>query len=200
MVKLIWNENLGKNSMITKMYFLILITRFDKSFIAHMQPAYGLKCPQTEKDGCMFLCLGRPYHFKFLKGCLPQISLGSFLNTLSLMVLEVWFCVVSTTTLLVFFLWLVKSVKNLKIIALKWDLCSNFTVSGLLDQLQIFRLLYVIELLGLLIGLGYSSCITWFIQGFQQGLVCWSSQTQVIWNFSSDIWLYFVFSSGRLIK
>ena len=103
-------------------------------------------------------------------------------------------------SLLVFFLWLVKSVKNLKIIALKWDLCSNFTVSGLLDQLQIFRLLYVIELLGLLIGLGYSSCITWFIQGFQQGLVCWSSQTQVIWNFSSDIWLYFVFSSGRLIK
>ena len=26
---------------------------------------------------------GRPYHFKFFKGCLPQISLGPFLNTLS---------------------------------------------------------------------------------------------------------------------
>ena len=25
----------------------------------------------------------RPYHFKFLKGCLPEISLGPFLNTLS---------------------------------------------------------------------------------------------------------------------
>ena len=29
------------------------------------------------------LCLNRPYPFKFCKGCLPQILLGSFLNTLS---------------------------------------------------------------------------------------------------------------------
>ena len=29
-------------------------------------------------------CLGRPYHFKFFKGCLPQILLVPFLNTLSL--------------------------------------------------------------------------------------------------------------------
>ena len=27
--------------------------------------------------------LSRPYHFKFFKGCLPQISLGPFLNNLS---------------------------------------------------------------------------------------------------------------------
>ena len=27
----------------------------------------------------------RPYHFEFFKGCLPQISLGSFLNTWSQM-------------------------------------------------------------------------------------------------------------------
>ena len=27
--------------------------------------------------------LGRPYHFKFFKGCLPQILLGLFLNTLT---------------------------------------------------------------------------------------------------------------------
>ena len=27
--------------------------------------------------------LGRPYHFKFFKGCLPQILLGPFLNTLT---------------------------------------------------------------------------------------------------------------------
>ena len=27
--------------------------------------------------------LSRPYHFKFFKGCLPQISLGLFLHTLS---------------------------------------------------------------------------------------------------------------------
>ena len=29
------------------------------------------------------VCLSRPYHFKFFKGCLPQIWLGPFLNTLS---------------------------------------------------------------------------------------------------------------------
>ena len=29
------------------------------------------------------ICLSRPCHFKFFKGCLPQISLGPFLNTLS---------------------------------------------------------------------------------------------------------------------
>ena len=27
--------------------------------------------------------LGRPYYFKFFKGCLPQIFLGPFLNTLT---------------------------------------------------------------------------------------------------------------------
>ena len=27
--------------------------------------------------------LGRPYHSRFFKGCLPQISLGPFLNILS---------------------------------------------------------------------------------------------------------------------
>ena len=32
---------------------------------------------------CKNICLNRPYHFKFFKGCLPQILLGSFLNTLS---------------------------------------------------------------------------------------------------------------------
>ena len=31
------------------------------------------------------VCLGRPYHFKLSKGCLPRILLGLFLNTLSLM-------------------------------------------------------------------------------------------------------------------
>ena len=30
-----------------------------------------------------FKTLGRPYHFKFFKGCLPQILLGPFLNTLT---------------------------------------------------------------------------------------------------------------------
>ena len=29
------------------------------------------------------VCLGRPYPFKFFKGCLPQILFGSLLSTLS---------------------------------------------------------------------------------------------------------------------
>ena len=29
------------------------------------------------------VCLGRPYHFEFFKGCLLQISHGPFLNTLT---------------------------------------------------------------------------------------------------------------------
>ena len=29
------------------------------------------------------VCLSRPYHLNFFKGCLPQILLGTFLNTLS---------------------------------------------------------------------------------------------------------------------
>ena len=28
------------------------------------------------------VCVGRPYHVKYFKGCLPQILLGSFMNTL----------------------------------------------------------------------------------------------------------------------
>ena len=38
-------------------------------------------------DKCV-VCWGRPYHFKFFKGCLPQILLGPFLNTLSQMFLR----------------------------------------------------------------------------------------------------------------
>ena len=34
----------------------------------------------------IFFCLSRPYHFKFFKGCLQQILLGPFLNTLSQMI------------------------------------------------------------------------------------------------------------------
>ena len=28
-------------------------------------------------------CLGRPHHYKFFKGCIPQVLLGPFLNTLT---------------------------------------------------------------------------------------------------------------------
>ena len=65
-----------------------------------------------------------------------------------------------TTALLVFSLWLVKSLKNLQIIGLliTWRNVVFFLISSmvldLLDQLLIFSHLYLIELLGLLTGLG----------------------------------------------
>ena len=86
-----------------------------------------------------------------------------------------------TTALLVVFLWLVKLVSNRIDDHLeKCCLFSDFQYSmvlGLVDQLQIFWQLYLIELLGLLVKMfwDYSSCSTWYVQGFQQGLACWSS-------------------------
>ena len=38
-----------------------------------------------QKTWSDMVCLNRPYPFKFFKGCLPQILLGPFLNTLSQM-------------------------------------------------------------------------------------------------------------------
>ena len=43
---------------------------------------------QTISLHCISLLLSRPYHFKFFKGCFPQISLVPFLNTLSMLL--VW--------------------------------------------------------------------------------------------------------------
>ena len=64
-----------------------------------------------------------------------------------------------TTTQLVFFPWLVKSLKNLQIIGL-WiyyrymaSFLTSSMVLGLLDQLQIFWKLYLIDLIALLRGL-----------------------------------------------
>ena len=37
----------------------------------------------------MMVSLNRPYHFKFFKGCLPQILLGPFLNTLTHILIKV---------------------------------------------------------------------------------------------------------------
>ena len=65
-----------------------------------------------------------------------------------------------TTVLLVFFLWFVKSLKNLQIIELLITyrnavfFLTSSMVLGLPDELQIFLQLYLIELLGRLTGLG----------------------------------------------
>ena len=61
----------------------------------------------------------------------------------------------------------------------KCGLSSDFQmVLGLLDQQQIFWQLCLIELLGILTGLGCSSCSSRYIQCFWQSLACWPfSQT-----------------------
>ena len=78
---------------------------------------------QAERDMCQniqewtksnlwkiaFKKFGRPYHFKFFKGCLPQILLGLFLNTLSR----------------IFFLENDSNTKNLKNIKIKWGMFLN---------------------------------------------------------------------------
>ena len=40
------------------------------------------------EEGIM-VSLNRPYHFKFFKGCLPQVLLGPFLNSLTHIVIKV---------------------------------------------------------------------------------------------------------------
>ena len=69
-------------------------------------------------------------------------------------------------------------------------------VLGLLDQLEIFSQLYLIELLWLLVGLGlhelwhliYPRLLTGF------GLLVFFTNYKVLWNFRSDIWPYLFFS------
>ena len=66
-------------------------------------PFYNLKNVKNAHGGVLLLlklqvvfCLSRPYHFKFFKGCLRQILLGPFFNTLSHIILTVQYCFKST--------------------------------------------------------------------------------------------------------
>ena len=69
-------------------------------------------------------------------------------------------------------------------------------VLGLLDQLQIFLRLYLIELLGITRGLGLHKL--WhliyprYLTGF--GMLVFFTNYKVLWNFRSDIWSYIFFS------
>ena len=55
------------NQILTKGYYLVRPSK-----ICERQPLKNLK-----------VCLNRSYPFKFFEGCLPQVLLGPFLNTLS---------------------------------------------------------------------------------------------------------------------
>ena len=72
-------------------------------------------------------------------------------------------------------------------------------VLGLLDQLQIFLQLYLIESLGLIRGLGLHELWHFiyprYLTGF--GILVFFTNYKVFQNFRSDIWPYFFFFSNR---
>ena len=74
--------------------------QFDHKILLFMDNAASrTKCSRTDQVKFMeenpskiwgdMVCLSRPYSFKFFKGCLSQILLGPFLNTLSHFILRV---------------------------------------------------------------------------------------------------------------
>ena len=69
-----WNES----------YRLTVI--WDKVFKNGPSKIYG---KQPLKNLKRYGHLSRPYHFKIFKGCLPQITRGPLLNTLSHMVMKI---------------------------------------------------------------------------------------------------------------
>ena len=74
-------------------------------------------------------------------------------------------------------------------------------VLGLLSQLQIFSQWYLIELLGLLTGLGILELWHLIYPRFLTEFAYWSSpQTSLLWNFTSDIWLFSSFISNRWLR
>ena len=105
------------------------------------------------------------------------------------------------TALSDFFLWSVKSWKKLNIKAC-WsprEMLACFLIfrmaSSISVQLQIFKQLYLIDMLRAFNRSGASEAISFDTQSFWQSLAHWSfSQTQVLWSFRLGIWLYFVIS------
>ena len=62
------------------MNFNLVRVKWDKVFKNGPSKIFGRQPLQKRRD---MVFLSRPYSFKFFKGCLPQILLGLFLNTLS---------------------------------------------------------------------------------------------------------------------
>ena len=70
-------------------YIWVKVFKIGLSKICRRQPLKNLKC---------MIFLGIPNHFMFFKGCLPQISLGPFLNILT--PLMQWSCNLESAVLL----------------------------------------------------------------------------------------------------
>ena len=71
----------------------IVLSMFLSSCSFNIQPWYGLRYSRMDQVKFVeknlqeiwsdLVCLSTPYHFKFFKGCLPQVLLGPFLNILN---------------------------------------------------------------------------------------------------------------------
>ena len=65
----------------------LIIKIFDVNVYAKVITIWGQSIQEWVKwnlwKTAFLVCLIRPYHFRFFKGCLPQLSLGPFWNTLS---------------------------------------------------------------------------------------------------------------------
>ena len=69
---------------LTRPLSLPIITIFaDKGSFFATDTTHKPKVGWRQTNNFLSPALGRPYHFTFFKGCLPQILLGPFLNTLS---------------------------------------------------------------------------------------------------------------------
>ena len=82
------NLTLSLETQILKKLFFLLVFKLALDFIPLTSTdgfASNLLQPPEPQLSFTHLghvkCLGRPYHFKFFKDCLPQILLGPFLNT-----------------------------------------------------------------------------------------------------------------------
>ena len=84
------------------------------------------------------VCPGRPYDFKFFKGCLPQILLGPFMNTLT-QTLTIPGCFMFLRTSLVYILqtrkWYLMTSTKIKVSIIIWLSSSRGLIDGkLMDQ------------------------------------------------------------------
>ena len=92
--------------------------------------------------------LSRPYHFKFFKGCLPQILLGPFLNTLSHMIGSYHALVITSN---IFICWF---------IAIYFGFCNMLRIKIFHKNTAIFYVFYLLNVQIISICILYNHTVT----------------------------------------
>ena len=92
--------------------------------------------------------LSRPYHFKFFKGCLPQILLGPFLNTLSHMIGSYHASVITSN---IFICWF---------IAIYFGFCNMLRIKIFHKNTAIFYVFYLLNVQIISICILYNHTVT----------------------------------------